>query len=167
MNKLQKITSILIIIFFASCNKNENDIEFNKKVLTEILPSIIDSICVDARIFTIPPPKYGEAIFDKEGRYLGIDATKATTEEIQNLKDWKKNISNLKKDSSKIIIAFDPKILPYEKEYEKIVDKNFPKFTLRKIKTDKTKEYFLDFKNIKLKGRFKLKNINDFDRKYI
>ena len=57
--------------------------------------------------------------------------------------------------------------MPYEKEYEKIVDKNFPKFTLLKIKEDKTKEYILNIKNIKLNGKFKLKNINEFDKENI
>lgn len=173
MTKLQKTTFILILILFASCKRNENDIEFNKdiefnrNVLAEILPSIMDSTCVDVRIFSNPPPRYGKSIFNKEGYYVKTDSTKATPEEIKNFKEWKQQISDIEKDTSKVIIAFDPKILPYEKEYEKIIVENFPKDTLLKIKTDKTKEYILDFKNIKLNGKFKLKNINEFDKENI
>ena len=141
--------------------------EFNEKVLSEILPSIVDSTCVDTRIFSNPPPKYGEAIFDKEGRYVKTDSTKVTPEEVQNLKDWKKGVAEIEKDTSKVIIAFDSKITPYEKEYELIISKDFPKDTLKKLINDKTKEYILNYKSIKLNGKFKLKDINEFDRKNI
>ena len=141
--------------------------EFNKKVLSEILPSIVDSTCVDARIFLNPPPKFGEDIFDKKGHFVKTDSTKATPKEVQNLKDWKKNVAEIEKDTSKVIIAFESKISPLENEYEQIINKDFPKFTLKKIIVDTTKEYVLNFKNIKLNGKFKLKNINEFDRKNI
>jgi hypothetical protein len=145
MTKLQKTTFILILILFASCKKNENniefnrDIEFNRNVLAEILPSIVDSTCVDARIFSNPPPRYGKSIYNKEGHYVKTDSTKATPEEIKNFKEWKQQIADVEKDTSKVIIAFDPKTLPY----------------------------FIDFKNIKLNGKFKLKNINEFDKENI
>ncbi|MEC4005952.1 hypothetical protein OX283_014910 [Flavobacterium sp. SUN052] len=167
MTKLQKTTFIFIILLFASCKKNENNIEFNRNVLAEILPIIVDSTCVDTRIFSNPPPRYGKLIFNKEGHYVRTDSTIATPEEIKNLKEWKQQVTDIKKDTSKVIIAFDSKILPYEKEYEKIVVKNFPKDTLLKIKEDKTKEYILNYKNIKLNGKFKLKNINEFDKENI
>ena len=167
MTKLHKTTFIFIIILFANCKKSENDIEFNKQVLTEILPSIIDSTCVDVRLYSNAPPPYGKMLFDKEGRYVKIDSTKATTEEIQRLKKWKIDIAEIKKDTSKVIIAFDSKISPYEKEFELIVNKDFPKDTLKKYIVDKTKQYVLNYKNIKLNGKFKLKNINEFERENI
>ena len=167
MTKLLKTTFIFIIILFTNCKKNDYDIEFNKQVLTEILPSIIDSTCVDTRILSNAPPPYGKMIFDKEGRYVKIDSTKATAEEIQRLKNWKKDISEIEKDTSKVIIAFDPKISPYEKEYELIVSNDFPKDTLKKLIVNKTKEYFLNYKNIRLNGKFKLKNINEFEKENV
>ncbi|KAF2328191.1 hypothetical protein [Flavobacterium daemonense] len=150
MIRLQKIIFILIILLFASCKKNENDIEFNKdvefnrNVLAEILPSIVDSVCRDVRIYSNPPPRYGKLIFNKEGHYVKTDSTKATSEEIQRLKKWKKEVAEIKKDTSKVIIAFDPK-----------------------IKTDNAIEYILNFKSIKLNGKFKLKNINEFPKENI
>jgi hypothetical protein len=145
MKNLQKTTFILILILFASCKKNDNDIkfnrdiEFNKNVLTEILPSIVDTICVDVRIFLNPPPIYGKRIYNKEGHYVKTDSTKATLEEIKNFKEWKQQVSDVEKDTSKVIIAFDPKSLPYT----------------------------INFMNIQLNGKFKLKNINEFDKKNI
>ncbi|MGQ7944419.1 hypothetical protein [Flavobacterium sp. WC2509] len=150
MKKLQKITFLLIIIIlFSSCKNNKNEIEinreieFNRNVLTEILPSIVDSTCQDVRIFSNPPPRYGKLIFNKEGYYVKTDSTKATLEEIKNLKEWKQQISDVEKDTSKVIIAFDPKISCYGYDY------------------------ILDFKNIKLNGKFKLKNINEFPKENI
>jgi hypothetical protein len=167
MKKLLKSIFILIIIFFASCEKKINDFDFEKNVMSEILPSIIDSTCVDIRIYSDPPPKYGELKFNKVGKCIGIDSTKATSEEKLRLADWKKKIAEIEKDSVKIIIAFDPKIKPYKKEFDKIVVENFPNDTLYKIKEDKSKEYILNFKSIKLNGNFKLKNINEFEKENI
>ena len=110
MTKLLKATFFLIFIFFASCEKKISEIEFEKKVMTEILPSLIDSTCIDRRLMLNFPPKYGETIFDEEGRYLRTDSTKATNEEKLKLLEWKKRTLEIEKDTSKIIIAFDPKI---------------------------------------------------------
>ncbi len=168
MKQLQKIIFVFILlIFFTSCEKNEKAIEFNRNVLTEILPIIIDSTCVDIRIFSNPPPKCGKLIFNKEGHYVRTDSTKATLEEIKRLNEWKQQVTDVKKDTSKVIIAFDSKILPYEEEYKKTVVEDFTKDTLLGINEGQTKEYILNFKTIKLNGKFKLKDISEFDRQNI
>ena len=108
--RAHKTIFILIIILFASCEKKISELDFEKKVMTELLPSLIDSTCIDTRIMLNFPPEYGESIFDKSDHYIGVDSTKVTKEEKLKLLEWKKNKLKIENDTSKIIIAFDPKI---------------------------------------------------------
>ncbi|OUD28622.1 hypothetical protein FPG59_16035, partial [Flavobacterium sp. FPG59] len=101
MTKLQKITFIITIILFASCEKKISEVDFERNVMTEILPTLIDSTCIDRRIMLNFPPKYGELIYDKEGRYVKTDSTKATEKEKLNLLEWKKKTLEIKNDTSK------------------------------------------------------------------
>lgn len=162
---MQKTTYLFIILLFISCGKKVNDMDFEKNVMTEIFPVLIDSVCVDTRIFSNPPPMYGKYFTDAAG-HVSIDTTKATANQREEMIKWQKSIEEVKNDTSKVIIAFDPRISPYQKEYEKIILKN-SNDTLIKFKTDSLKVYVLDFKKIKLNGKFKLKDINEFDRENI
>ena len=65
MKKLQKRTFILLIILFASCEKKVSELEFEKNVMTEIFPNLIDSTCFDSRLIKLLPP-VGKAIYDKD-----------------------------------------------------------------------------------------------------
>jgi len=51
MKKLLNLVLLILIILFCSCEKKLTNLEFEKNVMTEILPSLIDSTCIDIRIF--------------------------------------------------------------------------------------------------------------------
>ena len=57
-----KAACILLIILFVSCQKKITDLEFEKNVMTEILPSLIDSNCIDKGILFKPPPAFGKEV---------------------------------------------------------------------------------------------------------
>jgi hypothetical protein len=162
MTKLLKITFILIIILLASCETKISEVDFEKNVMTEILPNLIDSTCIDRRIMLNFPPKYGELIYDKEGRYVKTDSTKATEKEKLNLIAWKKKTAEIEKDTSKIIIAFEPKIKFNNEDLQDDLEKHFKGSKLQKLKKEDSLEYNLDFEKIILQSRFKLKNLNQF-----
>jgi hypothetical protein len=132
--------------------------------MTEIFPSLIDSTCIDIRLFTNFPPKYGESIFDETGHYVGVDSTKATPEQKLKLLDWKKRTLEIKSDTSKIIIAFDPKIKNSREDLKNDFEKHFPSAKLFNPKTENETEYILDFKDIKLNNKFELKNVSEFPK---
>ena len=165
MTKLQKITFIIIIILFASCEKKISEVDFERNVMTEILPTLIDSTCIDRRIMLNFPPKYGELIYDKEGRYVKTDSTKATEKEKLNLLEWKKKTLEIKNDTSKIIIAFESIIKFNKEDVKNDFEKYFNGSKLQKINKEDNLEYILDFENIKLKNRFELKNLNQFPKR--
>ncbi|QBZ97574.1 hypothetical protein [Flavobacterium sangjuense] len=160
--KLLKLT--LLIILFASCERKISDLEFEKNVMTEILPSLIDSTCIDRRIMLNFPPKYGESIYDKEGHYIGVDSTKATQEEKENLLKWEKKNLEIEKDTSKIIVAFKSKIEFEKEDVESYFESHFKGAKIYKTKPEENPEYILDFQKIKLESKFKLKDISEFPK---
>jgi hypothetical protein len=165
MKKLQKIILILSIIsFYTSCKKEVTELEFEKNVMTEIFPSLIRSTCFDTRMFVKPPPRFGKPIYDKNGNYVGIDSTKATKLEKEKLLQWEREISDLKKDTSKTVIAFNPVLRKSAENLKEYFKKNFPKGTIYKPNSKDTFEYHFDFKKIKLKQKFELKNISEFPK---
>ena len=162
MKRIIKLIFILVVILFSSCEKKITDLEFEENVMTEIFPSLIDSTCIDIRLYTNFPPEYGESIYDKTGHYIGVDSTKATKEQKQKLLEWKINTEKIKKDTSKIIVAFDPVIKDSHEDLNKDFQKHF-KTQIVKLK-DKNSEYLFEFENIKLHNKFALKNISQFPK---
>jgi hypothetical protein len=163
MTKLQKIIFILIVILFASCEKKATELEFEKNVMTEIFPVLVDSICVDCRIMT-PPPPIGESIFDNEGRYVRTDTTKATKEQKIEYAKWKNNRIAVEKDTSKVIVAFAPILQKIRESAKDDFEKHFPNAILYEPEKEVITEYNFEFENIQLNNKFVLKNLNDFPK---
>ncbi len=163
MKNFQKITSLLILlILISSCEKKQNEFEFEKSVMAEIFPSLVDSICVDCRLM-LPPPPIGESIYDENGHYVRTDSTKATKEQKIEYKKWKKNRIEIEKDTSKLIVAFAP-VRKIRGDVNSDFEKHFPKIKLYVPKEEKDVEYIFDFKNIKLNNKFELKNLSEFPK---
>lgn len=163
MEKNIKITLLLIlVIIMSSCEKKATEMDFEKSVMTEIFPSLVDSICVDSRKMLAPPPM-GEHVHDKNGHYVRTDSTKATREQKIEYSEWKKERDRLEKDTSTVIIAFDP----FLTKNEKLIEESkfyFPKVEIYKTKNVEESKFRFDFENIKLNNNFKLKNISEFPK---
>lgn len=159
MRKLRKTTFILLIIFFASCENKVDELEFERNVMTEIFPSLIDSTCIDTRIIKLLPP-FGKALYDKNDNYIGRDTTNIKAER----ENWEKKIAEIKNDTSKIIIAFDPKIKNSRENLKDDFEKHFTSVKLFTPKTENETEYILDFKTIKINNKFELRNISEFPK---
>lgn len=108
MKKYFKTTLLLVVtLVISSCEKEEAEIDFEKSVMTEIFPNLVDSICLDSRKM-LPPPQFGESIYDKSGHFVREDSTKATEEQVIKYMKWQKYREEVEKDTSSVIIAFDP-----------------------------------------------------------
>ncbi|MBB4802028.1 hypothetical protein HNP37_002089 [Flavobacterium nitrogenifigens] len=133
--------------------------------MTEIFPALIDSTCIDYRFFSVvKPPLYGKIIFDDNGNRIGIDTTNAKAKYERELLEQKSRMAQIEKDTSKLIIAFNP-ILKYDQEdlaeYFKAYFKN-AKTLIPKEKKDTI--YTFEYKNINLPNKFKLKDISLFPK---
>lgn len=160
MRKFQKITLFFILlIFLSSCEKKQTELEFEKSVMTEIFPSLIDSTCVDSRIlFNLPP--VGKSIYDKNGNNIGLDTTNIERErEIYEREELR-----IKNDTSKIFFAFDPKIKRNQYNVEEDFEKHFSGAKIFESKKEQNLEYDFDYKKIKLKNKVVLKNISEFPK---
>lgn len=155
---------LLITLLFVNCQKKINDLEFEKKVMTEIFPDLIDSICIDYRVVLNPPPIYGLLTYDEKGNRISVDSTMSIEEQKQRMAKWKHNQEVIEKDTSRLIVAFNPKIKRNSKDLKEYLKQHFKvkEVFCPKIKGDSA--YTIDFKNIPLKGRFQLKNISEFPK---
>ncbi len=159
MKNFRKIISVLILlILISSCEKKQTELEFEKSVMTEIFPSLVDSICVDCRILFLPMP-LGKSIYDKNNNYIGRDTFNIKVEREK----WKKELVKIKNDTSKIIIALAP-IRKIRGDVNSDFEKHFPKIKLYVLKEEMDVEYIFDFKNIKLNNKFELKNLSEFPK---
>lgn len=159
MKNFQRITSLLILLFFvSSCEKKQTELEFEKSVMTEIFPSLVDSICVDCRILFLPMP-LGKSIFDENNNYIGSDTSTIKVEREK----WEREMVKIENDTSKIIIAFAP-VRKIRGDVNSDFEKHFPKIKLYVPKEEKDVEYIFDFKNIKLNNKFELKNLSEFPK---
>lgn len=163
MKRLQTLIFLTLILFLTSCCKKINELEFEESVMSEIFPTLIDSTCVDTRIFSYPPPIYGQYNEDHEG-HVSIDTTKATYEQKIKLNQWQKRLDSIIKDTSKIIIAFDPILHLGTKNLNVDFEKNFPGKKIFPSKNKDTLKYRLNFEKIKLNQKFKIKNISEFPK---
>lgn len=159
---------LFVIILFMSCQKRMSDLEFEKNVMTEIFPDLIDSICIDYRTVPVPPPIYGQFIYDKEGNHIGIDSTKGTEKQKKEIVEWKRNqeaiVEAIEKDTSKLIVAFNPKIEKSSKDLKEYLEEHFKVTEVFYPKIEGDSTYTIDFKNIPLKGKFQLRNISEFPK---
>ena len=159
MRKFQIIATLLILlIFVSSCEKKQTELEFEKSVMTEIFPSLVDSICVDCRILFLPMP-LGKSIYDKNDNYIGRDTSNIKSEKEK----WKKELVKIKNDTSKIIIALAP-VRKIRGDVNSDFEKHFPKHKLYVPKEEMDVEYIFDFKNIKLNNKFELRNLSEFPK---
>jgi hypothetical protein len=160
MKNFQKITLFFILlVFLSSCEKKQKELEFEKSVMTEIFPSLVDSICVDCRILFLPMP-LGKSIFDKNDNYIGQDTSNIKADREK----WEKELVKIKNDTSKIIIAFETKMKWSHYTLKDDFVKHFSGIKVIDSKTNQNLEYDFDFKNIKLNNKFELKNLSEFPK---
>ncbi|MRX68471.1 hypothetical protein SAMN06265349_101513 [Flavobacterium resistens] len=136
--------------------------------MTEIFPDLIDSLCIDYRTFPSKPPIYGEVIYDKVGNYVSIDSTKGTEKQKQEILDWERNQDSIdkaiEKDTSKLIVAFNPKIEKSSKDLKEYLGEHFKGVKILNPKIEGDSTYTIDYKNIPLKGKFEIRNISEFPK---
>jgi hypothetical protein len=154
MKKLLKTIFLLsLLLLFANCEKKVNEADFEKKILTEIFPTIVDSICVDSRKMD-PPPKFGIETWSN-GNIIKVDTLKATDKERISYHNWKKEQKRVDNDTSKIIIGFDPYLLDYGKK--RIVAN-------RKLLSSNYTNFKFEYSQIELNRKFKIKNMDEFPK---
>ncbi|TCC92018.1 hypothetical protein EZ428_09795 [Pedobacter frigiditerrae] len=158
----RKLTTLIIssIFLLISCKNAKKDVAFEKDILMEIIPSIVDSICQDPRAFLSPPPMLGKFKETADGHTI-IDTSLATVEQKIRYKLWLKKQDSLKTDTSKIVLAINSKIYYSEDSLEIEFKKYFKGKKLNRAK-DTDSSYIIDINAIKLNKNFSFKNKGEF-----
>lgn len=146
---------LLLFLFLGSlifgCKPEKENIDFEKKVLIEVIPSIVDSICGDPRIpFRPTLGKYVE----KADRMI-LDTLLTSTEQRNAYKKWEKELDSLKKDTTSLYLAFNPIIKPSNDELKIELEKHFGRRTLDNPHIESCE---IDLNEIKLYKHFKFKH---------
>lgn len=147
-----------------SCQKKISDLEFEKNVMTEIFPDLIDSICIDYRTVLHPPPIYGLLTYDENGHRIRVDSTISIEEQNKRMAKWEHNQEAIEKDTSKLIVAFNPKIKSNSKDLKEYLVEHFKVTEVFNPKIEGDSTYTIDFKNIPLKGKFEIRDMSEFPK---
>lgn len=155
---------ILIIIVFSRCRKkqdgldyNQSKLDFEQSVVYEIFPVLMDSLHFDYRLFPPPPPI---PIYDKSGKYIGIDSI--ATEEV--LKNFKKKRAKFETDSVKLITAIDDSTSILENIEKNSLLEHFSDFDLKLDTINIIGKYKIDIKRLKADEKIRFKYMSDFPK---
>ncbi|MFL9831331.1 hypothetical protein ABS764_10780 [Flavobacterium sp. ST-87] len=154
------VWSFILLFSVLGCETKKEEFELEKTVFTQILPSLVDSICVDSRLVQ-PPPMLGEYVTDKNG-HVFVDSTKSTNEQKVRYAKWEKLKLKAQQDTSSVFIAFDPLLKKAVYHLNKKLLKKYPISDFSLKGKDTIDSFVLDFDRIRLNSRFKLKNISEF-----
>lgn len=89
---------------FNGCEKKMTDVEFEQSVFDEIFLKIVDSTYIDQRIYSSFPDQ-GKPIYDKNGKWIGLDTVGQYQRDIKHQKE----IAKFKKDTLGLVIAIENK----------------------------------------------------------
>lgn len=145
----QVILTLTLFISIFGCHNRKSELEFEKSVMLEIFPNLIDSLWVhNSSVNTLPFVK-----LDKRGKVIGL--------EEQSKSDIRKNHKNLldeiKRKNAKLFAVVCDTIYPvdtneineFKKHYNDAIFPKSKEITTLKYPFDKEK--FNAFENIKIK----------------
>ncbi|GEM_PF-6256037 len=105
---------LLFVILVAGCKTKPADIEPEKLILYELLPAIVDVACIDVRKYgNMPPVLRDKRIrFEEDGYPVIPDGSSLSQEDFNKLSLWQEKMDHINKDTSKLLIGFNPAIRP-------------------------------------------------------
>jgi len=155
MKKLQKITTFLfLIILISSCDNKKSELEFEKNVMLEIYPNLIDSIWIYKRITNT----FRNEKFDTNNKFIGYQP-----KDEKKLKEiYNKELNVIKKDSAKIFVVIIDKILKTNPNSKIELQRHFKNAILDTNSSIDTLEYSINQKDISSIKNLKVKFISKF-----
>lgn len=138
----------MLCILSSCCTTRENRVE-EESIITALIPEIIDSTCMDLRIynFRLPVPK---SIYDKNNNFIRFDSSNLAKDSVI----YKRRLDSLDRDTSALYLEFDPILKDVEERYKIEL---FSHFKIKEEKERPNNEFLkIPYQNIKTKRKFKL-----------
>lgn len=101
MKKSYKLLLLFLLFQGLSSCKKETSLEFEKKVMCEILPILMDSLAIDRRLMY--PPPIAKAIFDNNDNRIGLDSSDL---DIRR-KEFEETLIKIKQDTNVVFAIND------------------------------------------------------------
>lgn len=159
MKKSYKLPLLLVLFLsLLSCRK-ETPLEFEKKIMCEILPTLMDSLAIDRRILMTPPP-IAVPIFDKNNKLIGLDSSNLNLRRIE----FEKSLREIRQDTN-VMFAIQDSVYEFNDEDWNTRNEYFKNIEFEKDSINSKLKYKIDIKcvtNRKLKYRSEFKEFNDF-----
>jgi len=155
METLKFIFISLILLSFFGCKKKEVDeLQFEKDVINSVFLEVVDSIYMDRRIISPPPPPRFNSETNK------VD----TTGHRKELKEYWHHRDSIKNDKARILIAVNDlvgKISRFDKE---LLDENCKKIHCIYDKTKERKSLKFDLIPFKNNKKFDFQYLSKFPK---
>ncbi|WP_316797009.1 hypothetical protein [Pedobacter agri] len=148
---------MLLLFLLVSCQTKEERDKEEENIIIALLPEIIDSTCMDLRIykFRLPLPT---SIYDKNNNFIRFDSTNLAKDSVI----YKRKLDSLEKDTNALYLEFNPILKDVEERYKIELFSHF-KIKEQKVRPN-NKSLKIDHQNIKTKRKFKLQNTSSISK---
>lgn len=140
-------------MLLISCDKKQTDLEFEKSVVNEIFPALLDSVHYDTRLSPPPPPPPN---FEEN------DSTKIEWDESKMLAEYEKRKAELEKDTTKLVIAIVDSTYRIDERSKKEFINFYKKYSIKLDTINNDKPYKINISELKHNEKFKLKYRSEF-----
>ncbi len=157
-----RIIILLIITTFSSCNQQKTDFNFEKTVMNEIFPTLIDSLYYEPDQIPPPPIPYPEIYFSTSNQKTKDSIVKKYALEYDKIiSEFENRQGKLRKDTSKKVIAVSDTIYELEDSDRKEFTKHF-KNVEYELNNDIL--YKIDLSKFALNRKYSFKYISEFPK---
>jgi len=139
---------ISIFLFLTSCKKKQTNLEFEKSVVNEIFPALLDSVHYDTR-FPPPPPPPPNSEWN--------DSTAVKWDESKIIAEYEKRKAKLEKDTTKLVIAIVDSTYQINERAKRELTDFYKEYVIKLDTVNIEKSYKINISDLKHNQKFKLK----------
>lgn len=152
MKTLKFILPIIVLLSIFGCKKKVDELQFEKDVLKNVFVEIVDSIYMDRRIITPPPPPR----FNEE-------TNKADTTGLhKELKEYWHFRDSIKNDKTRILIGVYENVYKIGPEETEMILKDIKASEYAYVVSKESKDYKFDLKPFKNNKKFHFESTSKF-----
>jgi hypothetical protein len=139
-----------MFLLFISCGKKQTSLEFEKSVVNEIFPALLDSVFYDTRLTQQPPPP-------PPPNFEWTDSTEIKWDETKIIADLERRKAELQKDTTKLVVAIVDSTYQINEKAKKELINFYKDFKIKLDTTNIEKPYKINLADLKHDDKFKLK----------
>lgn len=155
MIKKRMILTFFTFLILCSCTKKESDLEFEKSVVKEIFPTLLDSVHHDRRLNPLPPPPPPKL----DG--TTNDSALYEWDEEKMIAEFEKRKSEIQKDTTKLVVALVDSTYQIEASTKLVFIDFYREFDLQ-LDTVHKEGYKINISDLEYNEKFKIEYRSKF-----